>query len=275
MNRATSTKELINYINSRLDQEIQIIQKSWMAPLNTNTRHFVVNNLLPDKICYEIYNGFPSDGEGFHKRSSFREMKRTSADLLSQKKILSNIIDAFQSDEVVKKVSKIVNMNKLEPDLDLYAGGLSMMFKDDYLNPHIDNSHNLRRNRFRRLNLLYYVTPSWEKEYGGNFELWDTKKNIPKTIVSYFNRLVVMETNKTSWHSVSQVKVDKIRCCVSNYYYSSISPDNTEYFHVTSFRGRPNEKIKTIYGLFDNSLRNFVAKVFKAGRGKKLIRKKD
>jgi len=58
---------------------------------------------------------------------------------------------------------------------------------------------------------------------------------MPKTIFSNFNRLVVIETNKTSWHSVCQVKVDKIRCCVSNYYYSSISPDYNEYFHVTSF----------------------------------------
>ncbi|EGH74806.1 hypothetical protein PSYAR_30109, partial [Pseudomonas syringae pv. aceris str. M302273] len=40
-----------------------------------------------------------------------------------------------------------------------------------------------------------------------------------KTIVSAFNRLVVMETNKDSWHSVSAVSVSTARCCVSNYYF--------------------------------------------------------
>ena len=94
-----------------------------------------------------------------------------------------------------------------------------MMFCGDYLNPHIDNSHDAKRKRYRRLNLLYHVSPDWGFDSGGNFELWDESRMSPKTIVSRRNRLVVMETNKTSWHSVSPVNVDGPRCCVSNYYF--------------------------------------------------------
>jgi hypothetical protein len=40
---------------------------------------------------------------------------------------------------------------------------------------------------------------------GGNLELWPTgPKGQPITIVSKFNRLVVMITHKQSWHSVSR-----------------------------------------------------------------------
>lgn len=73
--------------------------------------------------------------------------------------------------------------------------------------------------------------------YPGNFELWDSDRKKPKTIVSAFNRLVVMDTNKNSWHSVSPVLVNGPRCCVFNYYFSDISHDATDYFHVASFLG--------------------------------------
>jgi hypothetical protein len=94
---------------------------------------------------------------------------------------------------------------------------------------------------------------------------------VPCTILSKQNRLLVMETNKTSWHSVSPVTVDTPRCCVSNYYFSEISPDHTDYFHVTSFTGRPDEPIKKIVGVADNALRNVVSKTLGVGRGKKEI----
>jgi Rps23 Pro-64 3,4-dihydroxylase Tpa1-like proline 4-hydroxylase len=143
------------------------------------------------------------------------------------------------------------------------------MFKGDYLNPHLDNSHDSSRNKYRRLNLLYYVSPNWNLENGGNFELWDDRRLNVKIVPSKTNRLIVMETNKKTWHSVNKVLVDEPRCCVSNYYFSQLSPDDHEYFHVTSFTGRPNEKIKRILSLADNKIRNFISEKFKISRGKK------
>jgi len=140
---------------------------------------------------------------------------------------------------------------------------LSMMFPGDFLNPHIDNSHDGDRARYRRINLLYYVNENWSEELGGNFELWDTGVTRQKTIVSGFNRLVAMETNKTSWHSVSKVAADRPRCCVSNYYFSKISPDGSNYFHVTSFTGRPQERMRRFVAPIDNGLRTLILKTFK------------
>jgi Rps23 Pro-64 3,4-dihydroxylase Tpa1-like proline 4-hydroxylase len=89
-----------------------------------------------------------------------------------------------------------------------------LKFPGDFLNPHIDNSHDGERKRYRRLNLLYYVSPDWKIENGGNFELWDDERINQKTLTALTNRLVVMETNKISWHSVSPVTTDRPRCCV-------------------------------------------------------------
>ena len=87
-----------------------------------------------------------------------------------------------------------------------------------YLHPHIDNSHDMERQRYRILNLLYYTTPDWTLENGGNLELWPNgTKAQPHTIHSKFNRLVVIATNRTSWHSVSEVRADRNRTCVFAY----------------------------------------------------------
>lgn len=263
--------KFISLLLAKLSASAESIQAQWANPIGTKTRHFVIDELLDRTICEDIFSAFPKDGNGFFNRESFREKKRTSADLNAYDKILSDITYAFQDKRVVDLVADLVGFEQIEPDPKLYAGGLSMMFRGDFLNPHIDNSHDGERQRYRRLNLLYYVSPDWKNENGGNFELWDEERINPKTITALANRLVVMETNAKSWHSVSQVQSDAARCCVSNYYFSKISPDLSDYFHVTSFTGRPEEKMRRLLGVADNSLRNAASKILKIGRGKHLI----
>jgi len=265
--------ELIELIYDKILENATNIKLQWANPEGTNTRYFVIDDFLPNEICELIYKGFPRDGNGFFNRDSFRERKKTSADLNAYDPILSEITYAIQDDKIVDLIADLIDFPQLEPDPKLYAGGLSMMFEGDFLNPHIDNSHDVERLRFRRLNLLYYVSPDWNIENGGNLELWDDKRLNPKTIFAKTNRLAVMETNKNSWHSVSPVVVPNPRCCVSNYYFSKLSPDSTDYFHVTSFTGRPGEGLRRLIGGVDNGFRNILSRVLKTGRGKSLINK--
>jgi Rps23 Pro-64 3,4-dihydroxylase Tpa1-like proline 4-hydroxylase len=267
-------EELTQTVLTKIRDQRSHLQQQWLHPEGTRTHHFVIDNLLPTELCDVIYRAFPRDGNGFFSRESFREKKSTSANLSAYDPILSDITYAIQDQRVVRAIAAIVGFERIEPDPKLYAGGLSMMFHGDFLNPHIDNSHDADRDRFRRLNLLYYVSPDWKLENGGNFELWDESRSVAKTIVSAANRLVVMETNKTSWHSVSKVMVQQQpRCCVSTYYFSTVSPDATEYFHVTSFTGRPEQGLRRLIGHVDNAARNAVSRLFKVGRGKNLVNK--
>ena len=109
------------------------------------------------------------------------------------------------------------------------------MDRGHFLNPHIDNSHDADRRRYRRFNLLFYVTPNINVNDGGNLELWDKAVKYPLKIESTFNRLVVLETTKYSNHSVDPVLSNVQRCCVSNYYFSEESPEN--YVIAKGFKG--------------------------------------
>ena len=257
--------EIISKLNIAKDD----ILNQWNNPKDTNTRHFIIDNMLSEKNCSLIYSALSNKLDKFDQRKTLHERKKTSSNLNNYPEIVSDIIRAFQDKIVISRIENILDLKGLEKDPTLYAGGLSAMFKGDFLDPHIDNSHDGNRKKYRRLNLLYYVSPDWKIENGANFELWNKNVNVPKTIVSKFNRLVVMETNKNSWHSVSKSLVDTPRICISVYFFSQNSPTNKDYFHVTSFRGRPNQKIKDVYSLVDNRLRNIFSKITKFGRGKK------
>ena len=229
-----------------------------------------LDDLLPIDVAKEIYDAYPSPEEmALHK--SLRENKRIAAQMDLYEPLLEEIVYAFQDLRIVKIVEEITGLKEMIPDDKLYAGGISLMATGNFLNPHLDNSHDNERENYRVLNLLYYVTPNWKEENGGNLELWDNgMNNKQRTVHSKFNRLVLMITNQTSIHSVSKVISEGKRCCVSNYYFSNKPAEFSEYFHVTSFYGRPNETIKNIFLRIDASLRQFVRKI----NGKRIVKTK-
>lgn len=225
----------------------------------------VIDDLLPEEDALRIFEAFP-DKSTMTLKKSLREYKYVAAQMNRYNSVLEEIIFAFQQPGVVRVVEEITGIKEMVPDENLYAGGISLMAKDNYLNPHLDNSHDKDRQTYRVLNLLYYVTPDWSHESGGNLELWDEgPKGQPREIVSKFNRLALMATHEKSWHSVNQIRVDRSRCCVSNYYFSAKPLEDHEYFHVTSFRGRPEQPVRDLVLQGDIALRQGIRKVFKKG----------
>lgn len=247
---------LANEICRRLDAERQAITRQWQdsAPVN----HFVVDELLPPQWTAEIRSAFPKP-EAMVLKKSLREVKYVAAQMDQYDRLLEEGIYAFQAPEVVGRVEAITGLQALEPDTHLYAGGISLMAPRHYLNPHIDNSHDKTRERYRVLNLLFYVSPQWPADRGGNLELWPQGvRGQPTTLVSRFNRLVVMGTHRHSWHSVSRNAADADRCCVSNYYFSQLPPGGEPYYHVTEFFGRPEQPLRNFLLRGDNWLRTVI-----------------
>ncbi len=251
---------LAREICSRLDSQRHEIRQQWdgSAPV----RHFVVDRILPDEWAARIRSAFP-DSHEMTLRHSLREFKYVAAQLNRYDPLLEESVYAFQMPGVVERVEQLTQFKGLEPDHMLYAGGISMMAPGHFLNPHIDNSHDKLRQRYRALNLLYYVSPHWADDCGGNLEIWQQGPTAkPTTVHSRFNRLVVMITNRNSWHSVSRIKVEANRCCVSNYYFSSHPIDGEDYYHVTSYRGRPEQPLRDAVLRADNWLRTAIRTKF-------------
>lgn len=262
---------LTKFIVSNLQKKKELLKDQFEKSRNlVGVRHCFLDGLLPEEMALQISNAFP-DYSVMRSMQSFRERKYTSKSFDNFNPILKEMTFAIQKDVVIQIIDEITGIPNQLADPTLYAGGLSMMPRNCFLNPHVDNSHNSDRSFYRTLNLLYYITPNWKMENGGNLELWDTKVRNKVTIESRFNRFVLMETNPWSWHSVSLVKVDNSRNCISNYYFSKKSPTGRDYFHVTSFSERPDEKWKYPIFLLDNIIRQSTRFVFSHGLGKKDI----
>lgn len=206
-------------------------------------RHFFVDDLLDTEWARALAKRFPPT-ERLMLRSTLRERKRVGIAVDDYDPAVRHALFAFQDPAVVETIGRITGYEKAVADPTLYASGISVMSSGDFLNPHVDNSHDGDRQRYRVLNLLYYCSPEWAVANGGNLELWDADVRTPTVVESRFNRLVVMETDQTSWHSVNQIRVTAARNCVSNYYFSETPKNGRPYFQVTTFTGRPEEPIK-------------------------------
>lgn len=250
-------------IFNRLAEEEVDLRRQWLE--SGAVSYFVLDNLLPDTSARAIRSAFP-DHKTMMLKKSLRELKFVAAQMNKYDPSLEEIVYAFQDPKVVKIIERITGLKALEPDEMLYAGGISLMAPGHFLNPHVDNSHDKFRQRYRVLNLLYYVSPNWSASDGGNLELWpDGRDGRPVTLTSKFNRLIVMVTHQGSWHSVSRNVSKFDRCCVSNYYFSEKPVGDKEYFHVTSFRGRPEQPARDAILRADIWLRMMLRRIFRKG----------
>lgn len=268
-NMHTHQNQLIDLVVSRLTPHVDELSEAFEnSRAEVGVRYCVIDDLLPSDIAQSIADAFPSL-KSMRLMSSFREKKFTSKAFDQVDPIISNITFSIQDPKVIKLVERITNIENQIPDPSLYAGGLSAMSTGHHLGPHLDNSHDGSRTFYRTLNLLYYVTPDWKLENGGNLELWDPQVRRHITIESRFNRLAIMETTPVSWHSVSKVKSSGVRKCVSNYYFSTKSPTGKEYFNVTSFSARPEQPVLRLLAAADNGVRQTLRKLVPYGLGKK------
>lgn len=257
--------EIADFISKKLESKIDQLTSQYQHS-KPKIGHFYIDDLLPEDVARKFFTCFPNQSD-MKLKKSIREYKFIAAQMDQYNPILEEAIFAFQDVRVVDLISKICHIESLYPDEHLYAGGISLMGNNHFLNPHLDNSHNKDRSQWRVLNLLYYVTPDWPVTNGGNLELWPDGTSEKQVVIhSKFNRLAVMATHDTSWHSVSPISCSSgARCCVSNYYFSDSPLKENETFHVTSFRGRPEQKFRDVVLRLDGALRMGIRKVFKKG----------
>jgi Rps23 Pro-64 3,4-dihydroxylase Tpa1-like proline 4-hydroxylase len=242
--------QLIDLMVERLNGMKDPLKKQFFMEHSIKVaRHFVLDDFLPLDVAEKIHAEFPPENKmrmlniGGQAKLKYSVLKNTSP-------LLQDLHFAIQSPQVISVVEEITEIKNQVPDPSHLAGGISRLLKGHYINPHLDHSHDVDKKLYRAVNMLYYLSPEWKVENGGNFELWDEAIQNRIIVPSFFNRLVVMATNQTSWHSVNPVVCNKARCCVFNYYFSEQSPEGEDYYHGTSspffnplIRPRPEQKI--------------------------------
>ena len=255
--------QLVDLIVQRLHDMTEPLKREFFHehPIKV-ARHFALDNLLPDELAERIYADFPKPNQ-MRLLTGYNKCKLKQSSFKDTSSLLKDLTSAIQDPRVIAAIEEITEIKGQIADPTPLAGGVSALFKGHFINPHLDNSHDMGKKNYRTVNLLYYVSPNWERANGGHYEIWDESVQQSVVVPCCFNRLVVMETNHTSWHSVSPVLVDAPRCCVFNYYFSEQSPEGKPYYNVTAFSPRPEQKVHRTVASIKNRMRESAQKLFR------------
>ena len=98
----------------------------------------------------------------------------------------------------------LTGVESIIPDPYFVGGGAMTTRSGGFLNVHADFNYHHKLQSWRRLNVLFYLTPNWKKNWGGKLELWSkNKKKKIKEIDPIFNRAVIFNTTSEISYSES------------------------------------------------------------------------
>lgn len=104
-------------------------------------------------------------------------------------------------------VAEITGNRGVQADVGLHGGGWHAHATSGKLNVHLDYSIHPKLQLERHYNLIVYITPNWNPEWGGGLEVWDHNPDgspsvLADTIENKFNRAVLFDTTQNSWHGL-------------------------------------------------------------------------
>jgi len=199
-------ENILSSFNSQLDFAIRVKEWRDSKPFS----HLVIPNFLPLDLANRVAEEFPT-----HESSNWKAYKNP----LEEKKLLNDwekfgpytyqLIQYLCSSDFVGKI-EVLTGGKLWPDFGLNGGGLHTHRSGSKLNVHLDYSIHPKLGLERRLNLLIYLTPTWNPNWGGALELWEPNENNDgpgrraKSIDAIFNTAVIFDTSQNSWHGLPE-----------------------------------------------------------------------
>ena len=115
---------------------------------------------------------------------------------------LQALRDELSSERFVSFVSEVTGIPDLHADDVMDGGGLHRSLPGGFLNMHSDfSAHHSKPGWRRRVNLLLYLNPEWQPEWGGALELWskDMQRCVTR-VEPKANRILLFTTDADSFH---------------------------------------------------------------------------
>lgn len=154
----------------------------------------------------------------------------------------------IQGQDFLGFVSRITGIPDLLYDPYYFGGGTHDNRNGQGLDAHVDFNRHPVTHAHRRLNLIVYLNPDWQAEWGGVFELHSDPHSSDDQItrvLPLFNRAVLFETTESSWHAFSPITLPEARRhearrSIALYFYSTERPaEELAATHSTVYVDRP------------------------------------
>src|SRR5690242_13792594 len=230
----------------------------WNASLPELSRQYATNQPFPhihlpefldSGIAQAISDEFPvagTDAWTQYKHHNENKLGMAKRELFPPQ--IRAVADELNSPEFVAWLSTLTGIPGLIPDPSLEGGGLHQSGRGGFLNVHTDFSmHHYQKNWRRRVNVIVYLNPAWQDQWGGAIEFWE--KGMLRCAAKYsplLNHAVIFTTDERSLHGFP----DPLRCpegvarkSLAFYYYTVEERAKTSS-HSTDYFARPGDTWK-------------------------------
>lgn len=209
--------------------------------------HIVLDDVLRPDALAEVYAEFDRvDDDTWRKYLHVNERKYANVDADTWGPTLRQAADGFASERFVDFLTELTGFDGLLADTTYDGGGLHRSLRGGYLNVHADfTAHHTNQNWRRRVNLLLYLNPEWQPEWGGDLELWSTDMDhCERTVAPVGNRMLLFSTTEDAYHG----HPDPLACpagvarqSLALYYFTE---DPSPLIRSTDYRARPGDGLK-------------------------------
>lgn len=213
----------------------------------------VLDNFLPTATAELAAQQFPSAkvaakewtqvyNEGIQKKAV------GSIEIVSP--IAQQIMHLLSSPPMLRFLEKLTGISALLPDPYQIGRGLQISPRGGLLAVHADGNYHEQLKLYRRINLLLYLTPGWEEEFGGHLELWNANMTrCIERILPVFNRCILFSITPTAFHGYPleiTCPPDMTRNLISLVYCTSVAPEDDEHPRGTLWQKRPAEQTELL-----------------------------
>jgi hypothetical protein len=209
--------------------------------------HIMFDNFLSPDIVDAVARSYPDPTAdmGWTKHSNLNAKRMFLGDETKVNPWFRQFMQATASRQFLLFLETLSGIKGLIPDPYYIGGGAMVAGRGDYLNMHCDFNFHYRLKCYRRLNALFYLTPDWKEEWGGDLRLEPANADDVTSLgsgVGYsplFNRVIIFEVSDTAWHGQPEPMTcpeGAWRRVFSAFYYTSWSTKEEQAPHLTVYK---------------------------------------
>jgi Rps23 Pro-64 3,4-dihydroxylase Tpa1-like proline 4-hydroxylase len=199
--------------------------------------HQVIDNFFYGEVAANLAREINSIPDKDY-RVSFRSITQRKLQLGNVQGMVPHIYPLYNvltGPSFTRFVEIISGYPDLEGDRQFTGAGLQRYHSRGFSEIHLDsNRHPFDSRLHHRVNLLIFLNPAWQAEWGGELVLWSNRNGRPDhpavTIQPAFNRAVLFAVTSRSWHSVNRIRCpgDRARNSIAIYYFNRIAAEEDE-----------------------------------------------